>query len=334
MEEKRIALLIDAENTSVKYLPAIFSELKQYGVITYRHMYGDFSTQGLARWNEEARNHAIVPILQPHYSSSKNAADIMLVIDAMDILYKDKVDGFCIVSSDSDFTRLVTRIREEGKIVIGMGTSKKSSKTLITACDKYKFLDKIVDEEMKADKNERQEQSTKTSEKAIKEIPENTSEDEIKKENSITSLSEIKSAINELIQQSESNGEHAHLGSVKSTLQKLYPDFDERNYGYNSMMKFITEATKFEIIKNGSSIHVVCSKRDNPKDTDKKVRQYILQRAETSIELGVLGNNIHEKFPEFKYKDYGYSRLSKYVSSIKGIQISNDKNKNIVSKNS
>ena len=148
MEEKRLALLIDAENASSKYIDAIISELKKYGVITYQRMYGDFTSPNLADWHKKALKHAIVPIQQPRYSSGKNASDIMLVIDAMDILYQDKTDGFCIVTSDSDFTRLVNRLREEGMFVIGMGKSD-ASKTFIAACNEYKFLDKIVDEEVK-----------------------------------------------------------------------------------------------------------------------------------------------------------------------------------------
>ena len=121
MEEKRLALLIDAENASSKYIDAIISELKKYGVITYQRMYGDFTSSNLSDWHKKALKYAIVPIQQPRYSSGKNASDIMLVIDAMDILYQDKTDGFCIVTSDSDFTRLVNRLREEGMFVIGMG---------------------------------------------------------------------------------------------------------------------------------------------------------------------------------------------------------------------
>ena len=100
MEEKRLALLIDAENASSNYIDAIISELKKYGVITYQRMYGDFTSSNLSDWHKKALKYAIVPIQQPRYSSGKNASDIMLVIDAMDILYQDKTDGFCIVTSD------------------------------------------------------------------------------------------------------------------------------------------------------------------------------------------------------------------------------------------
>ena len=306
MEEKRLALLIDAENASSKYIDAIISELKKYGVITYQRMYGDFTSPNLADWHKKALKHAIVPIQQPRYSSGKNASDIMLVIDAMDILYQDKTDGFCIVTSDSDFTRLVNRLREEGMFVIGMGKSD-ASKTFIAACNEYKFLDKIVDEE---DKETSKAKSHKDS-------------NHDSKGDSITPIGEIKSAINELIQQSENNGEHANLGSTKSNLQRLFPDFDERNYGYSSMRTFIEEATKFETMQKGTAICILRSS-DHGKDIEKEVEKFVQKAAASTVELGTLGRMIATEYPDFKYKDYGYARLSKYVSSVPGVQIENN----------
>lgn len=305
MEERRLALLIDAENTSSRYIDAIISELKKYGVITYQRMYGDFTNSTLSDWHKKALNHAIVPIQQPRYSSGKNASDIMLVIDAMDILYQDKTDGFCIVTSDSDFTRLVNRLREEGMLVIGMGKSD-ASKTFIAACNEYKFLDKIMDEEEK-----------ETVKGRIKKEPGHA------KSTSITPLGDIKSAINELIQQSENNGEHANLGSTKSNLQRLFPDFDERNYGYSSMRKFITEATKFDTVQKGTAIYIMRSS-DHDMDMESAVRDFILDVTKEPVELGTLGRMIAEKYPDFKYREYGYARLSKYVSGISQVKVENN----------
>lgn len=305
MEERRLALLIDAENTSSRYIDAIISELKKYGVITYQRMYGDFTNPALGDWHKKALNHAIVPIQQPRYSSGKNASDIMLVIDAMDILYQDKTDGFCIVTSDSDFTRLVNRLREEGMLVIGMGKSD-ASKTFIAACNEYKFLDKIMDEEEK-----------ETVKGKTKKEPGHA------KSTSITPLGDIKSAINELIQQSENNGEHANLGSTKSNLQRLFPDFDERNYGYSSMRKFITEATKFDTVQKGTAIYVMRSS-DHDMDVEKAVRDFVLEVTKEPVEMGTLGRMIAEQYPEFKYKEYGYARLSKYVSGIPQVKVENN----------
>ena len=123
-EDRKLALLIDSDNVSSKYLNGIFDELSQYGIITYRRIYGDFTSQLNARWSEKLLEKSIIPIQQFSNTSGKNATDSALIIDAMDLLYTSNVDGFCIVSSDSDFTRLASRLRESGKIVIGMGEKK------------------------------------------------------------------------------------------------------------------------------------------------------------------------------------------------------------------
>ena len=325
MEEKKFALLIDAENTSARYIETIINELKEYGTITYQRMYGDFTKFVLSDWNKKALEYAVVPIQQPRYSTAKNAADIMLVIDAMDILYQKNVDGFCIVSSDSDFTRLANRLRESGMIVIGMGNSK-ASKTFIKVCNEYKYLDKIaeeglereLDEEIKTDAEE----EVKNSIEKNHDKPSDKNNTE-KEKNSITPLNRVKNEINNIIQINENNGTATYLASLKSSLQRRYNDFDERNYGYNSMKKFVQEATKFKIVQNGSVTTVV---RDNDKyieDISVEVEIYIkmLADSENGIELGSLGQKIKQKYADFKYKDLGYSRLSSYVKSIEGITV-------------
>ncbi|MCR5203327.1 MAG: NYN domain-containing protein [Lachnospiraceae bacterium] len=307
MNEK-IALLIDAENTSVKYIEVVLKELKQYGDISFQRMYGDFSNPKMHEWTKKGLEFAIVPIHQAIYTTGKNAADIMLVIDAMDIMYENNVDVFCIVTSDSDFTRLANRIRESGKRVIGMGKSD-ASKTFISACNEYKFLDKIMNDESDDDHDNL---------------------DNI--ENSaITPLSEIKMAINYIVQQAEAQGELAHLGSTKSRLQREFADFDERNYGYTLFRKFIEDETKFELAYEGSATYIVRKHQGKAKNVKNKVEKYVLEQAEHSIELGLLGKEINKKFPDFKYNDLGYSKLSKFVESVKGVRIVTDEhNKNCV----
>lgn len=120
-EERKLALLIDSDNVSSKYLNGIFDELSQYGIVTYRRIYGDFTNPANARWSTKLLEKSIIPIQQFSNTTGKNATDSALIIDAMDLLYNSNVDGFCIVSSDSDFTSLASRLRESGKIVIWMG---------------------------------------------------------------------------------------------------------------------------------------------------------------------------------------------------------------------
>ncbi len=330
MDEKKFALLIDAENTSAKYIGTILDELKKCGIVTYRRMYGDFSKPMLAEWNKKALEYAIVPIMQPRYSTAKNAADIMLVIDSMDILYADTVYGFCIVSADSDFTRLANRLREAGKYVIGMGNSK-ASKTFINACNEYKFLDKISEEDIEKDFEKDkiiEDESDNTNKNIDSEVKQIESEDLSKEKSSVTPLHKIKTEINNIIQLNDNNGSSTNLGSLKSTLQRKYSDFDERNYGYNSMKKFIQEATKFTIVQSGSVVTVTRGNDNNMQniDLEDEVRNYIKKLSENQkIQLGRLGQKLIEKYPGFKYKECGYSRLSAYVKSIDGIVI-NSKN--------
>lgn len=317
MDEKKIALLIDAENTSVKYIDALIEELKKYGVITFQRMYGDFSNTRLDGWNKKALEYAIVPIQQPIYTSGKNAADIMLVIDAMDTLYRKNVDIFCLVSADSDFTRLANRLREDGIFVIGMGPSN-ASKTFVNACNKYTFLDKIIDEKDEPEDSKKEDSSISKSETAP-----NTVDEE---KDAITPIADIKGVINLLVVEAENKEERANLSSAKTRIQRLYPDFDERNYGYTSFKKFIEEeATKFKIIQEERNSYIVRKNSGSNINLEQKVLEYIKSRAKSDVSLGALGKELRGQFPQFKYKDFGYSSLSKYISSLDGIEIDTKK---------
>lgn len=299
---KKYALLIDAENTNIKYLDNIFDELRTYGVITYKRMYGDFAKEELKEWNVRALDYAIVPIQQPHYSNYKNAADIMLVIDAMDILYAGNVDGFCIVSSDSDFTRLVNRLCDGGVEVIGMGISK-ASKTFKAACTEYKNLEQIfsTDSEDVLDAD--------TAEQGVQ-------------------LDEIKRAVKELV--IKNNGS-CGLGGLKSSLQRRYSDFDERNFGYTTMRKFVESLQNFEVVAEGTSIYVTTNEREYPED---EVKNYIVEQVKkTRCDMGYLGQKVHSRFPHFDCKDYEYSQFNKFVASIPSIQIYKVGNKIMVKEN-
>lgn len=323
-DEKKIALLIDAENTSVKYIDVIWSEINKRGNVTYKRMYGDFSMPGLAEWEKKSKDYAIIPIYQQHYTTGKNAADIMLVIDAMDILYRRNVDEFCIVSSDSDFTRLVSRIREDGTYVVGMGQGN-ASQTLIYACNKYIQLEKIIDEEKNEIKDNKIKENENKDEKIIDEEQSEIKNDKIEEninseieKYAITPIEKIKSAINSLVMEAENKGVRANLGSTKSQLQREFPDFDERNYGYTLFRKFIEEGTKFKIEQEGRTLYIV---RKNNNNIEKKVYAFIKEKAKSGVALDMLGNEMHNKFPQFKYKDLGYSRLSKFIESVEEVEL-------------
>lgn len=310
--EKKYALLIDAENADIKYLDNIFNELRSYGVVTYKRMYGDFTVESMRRWNEKALEYAIVSIHQPHYSNFKNAADIMLVIDAMDILYANHVDGFCIVSNDSDYTRLVNRLRETGMEVIGMG-SNKASRTLKAACTEYKILEKIFEEDLEEDLEEG----------TIAQIN-NEQQQKENKNDSITSIDEIKQAIFNMIVQNEKAG----LGGIKSTLQRTYSDFDERNYGFTTIRKLIESMQEFQLIQENSSVYVVLRKQEySESDVKNYIRQIIPKQG---LDMAVLGSKVHDQYHDFNFKNYGYNQFSKFVLSIGDAEVKRTKNRCVV----
>ena len=142
-KEKMFAVLIDSDNVSPKYIKYIFDEISNYGIATYKRIYGDWTSNSKGNWKNIALENSIMPIQQYSYTTGKNATDSSMIIDAMDILYSNHVDGFCLVSSDSDFTRLAARLRESGMMVIGMG-EKKTPKPFSSACNIFKYLESLA----------------------------------------------------------------------------------------------------------------------------------------------------------------------------------------------
>ena len=200
MEEQCYALLIDAENVSAKYIKPVLTELSKYGVITYKRIYGDWTSTQLSGWKEQLLSNSITPIQQFSYTQGKNATDSAMIIDAMDILYTNDVDGFCIVSSDSDFTRLVSRLRESGKTVIGMGENK-TPEPFRKACDKFTILENLMDEQEPGAGKARVQHER-------------------------LSIGKIEDAVIDMIIENQDSNKGTGLGEVGSRLVSLYPDFD------------------------------------------------------------------------------------------------------------
>jgi len=178
-EDKRFAVLIDADNVSDKYIKYIFDELAKSGIITYKRIYGDWTRPDLGSWKKVLLDYSITPIQQYGYTTGKNATDSAMIIDAMDILYCDNVEGFCIVSSDSDFTRLVSRLREAGMYVVGMG-EKKTPAPFIASCNQFKYLEILGQEENNGKQKDMQDSITPLESviKAIETIADDISDDD------------------------------------------------------------------------------------------------------------------------------------------------------------
>jgi uncharacterized LabA/DUF88 family protein len=229
----RLAVLIDADNVPYSNIKGVMEEITKYGTPTFKRIYGDWTRPTVSGWKNVLLENAITPIQQYSYTSGKNSSDSALIIDAMDILYSGKVDGFCIISSDSDFTRLATRLREAGMKVIGIG-QKKTPNPFIVACDKFVYMEIIP-------LFEAQEQETAESKaKPIKPAPK-VSFDKMNKE----TLKLITTTIDDL---ADENG-WAFLGDVGNSLLKRQPNFDPRNYGFQKLTPLIRAIPRIEIDK-------------------------------------------------------------------------------------
>lgn len=224
--DKRFALLIDADNVSAKYIKPILDELSKYGTVTIKRIYGDWTSTLHAKWKDALLDNSITPIQQFSYTVGKNATDSAMIIDAMDILYTNSVDGFCLVSSDSDFTRLASRIRESGLTVVGMG-EKKTPTPFRKACDVFTTLELLVGEARRG----REGASSLT-------------------------IEEVERAVVGIITDNQNNGKSTGLGEVGSRLLKRYPDFDVRSFGTNLLSKLLSEFKSVNIRKEGSNVRV------------------------------------------------------------------------------
>ncbi|WP_099205722.1 NYN domain-containing protein [Scatolibacter rhodanostii] len=221
--EKKIAVLLDADNVSPKYISSILTEIVNHGVPTYKRIYGDWTKPQLSSWKEELLNYSITPIQQYNYTTGKNSTDSALIIDAMDILYSGNVGGFCIVSSDSDFTRLASRLRESGMYVVGMGEAK-TPKPFVSACESFKYLESLAEDSQ----NDVQSESTKLIQGAMK------------KEDL---MHEIKKIIEE---KSDDNG-WISLADMGNILNRRFSDFDSRNYGYSKLLHLLKSFNCFDV---------------------------------------------------------------------------------------
>ncbi len=242
--DRRFALLIDADNVSARYLKPILNELSKYGTVTIKRIYGDWTLTLHAKWKDALLENSITPIQQFGYTQGKNATDSAMIIDAMDILYTDNVDGFCLVSSDSDFTRLASRLRESGRMVIGMG-EKKTPTPFRRACDVFTTLELLV-------QNKRNEKGG-----GGNAVPKDS----------------VEQAVVDIITDNQNNGKATGLGEIGSRLQKRYPDFDVRSYGTNLLSKLLEEFTRVRITKDHSSVTVELAEgEERPEKAEKPER--------------------------------------------------------------
>ncbi|MEM7367236.1 MAG: NYN domain-containing protein [Bacteroidota bacterium] len=225
----QLAVLIDGDNIPYSNVKGMMEEIAKYGTPTFKRIYGDWTKPQLSGWKAVLLENAITPIQQYSYTSGKNATDSAMIIDAMDILYSGKVDGFCIVSSDSDFTRLATRLREARMKVIGIG-ARKTPNPFIVACDKFIYLEIIPQPADKAEDEQEKEPKKKKVRKSLDQL-----------------IPRVIKMMSTTISDAADEDGWAYLGDVGNLLLKKQPNFDPRNFGYQKLTPMIRSIKKFEV---------------------------------------------------------------------------------------
>jgi uncharacterized LabA/DUF88 family protein len=248
IKDLRLAVLIDADNVPYSNIKEMLEEIAKYGTPTFKRIYADWTKPTVSGWKGVLLESAITPVQQYSYTSGKNATDSAMIIDAMDILYSGRVDGFCIVSSDSDFTRLAIRLREAGMKVFGIG-EKKTPVPFISACDKFIYIEILKTNDIPEKKPEKKmvqkKRSKKTEQPEV--VPVNTEIEPI--ENVNTDLIKlIEDSINDL---ADEEG-WTFLGDLGNLILKRQPDFDPRNYGFKKLVPLIKSLQKFDIDERGT----------------------------------------------------------------------------------
>ena len=236
-----MAVIIDGDNIPSAYIKEMMEEIAKYGNPTIKRIYGDWTKPHLNKWKKILLENAINPVQQYSYTLGKNSTDSAMIIDAMDILYSQKVNGFCIVSSDSDFTRLATRLREAGMTVIGIG-EKKTPNPFIVACDKFIYLE-ILKNQVAGEEDDDDEEDNAQNTTARKRKP--TSRRNKPKYEKITPKV-IRLLTNSINDVADEDG-WAFLGEVGNLIQKKQPNFDSRIYGFEKLTPLIDSTGKFEI---------------------------------------------------------------------------------------
>lgn len=296
-ERMQYAVLIDADNVSSKYVATIFEELESYGVSTYRRIYGNWSRGN--GWSEELLlEYSIMPVQQFSYTTGKNATDMAMVIDAMDILYKNKVQGFCVVTSDSDFTRLAMRLREENMFVLGMGESK-TPLALTRACNKFIYLN-LVAEQNKLANAENEELGAE--------------------EQNVTPISEVRHAILAAI--NENGGKPVDLARVGNRLNDKFSDFDSRNYGYTKLSTMVNqEIPELRVFKKNNLYYVERCSSLTKEELEQEICRMIEKSGGTVDNLSTLNDELHKKYKQLDFRQFGFSRISSFLRSMKTVTV-------------
>ncbi len=297
-ERMQFAVLIDADNISSKYAATIFEELDKFGLSTYRRIYGNWSRAN--GWNEGMLlEYSIMPVQQFSYTTGKNATDMAMVIDAMDILFKNKVQGFCLVTSDSDFTRLAMRLREENMFVLGMGESK-TPLALTRACNRFIHLNLVAEQN--------------------KDMEDGGGIGEGGEEQNVTSVTEVRQAILALI--NENGGKEVDLARIGNRLNDRFSDFDVRNYGYTKLSTMVAqELPELSLKKVNYQQYVERRSTLTKTELEREICSMIEKNGGMIDNLSTLNDELHKKYKQLDFNQFGYSRISSFLRSLKSVTV-------------
>lgn len=249
--EMRLAVLIDAENISSKYVEMILAEANALGNVIYKRIYGNWTSTNMSSWREVILDNSIQPVQQYSNTTGKNSSDSSLIIDAMDLLFQGRLNGFCIVSSDSDFTRLAARLRESEMFVLGMG-ERKTPRSFISACNKFSYLDILYaasknEQAAKPDKKTTPAKADGKKQSGAEEKPEAAAQT-VQQDGSNINI--VKTTVLELVEENSDDDGWIFSGKLGNLLNKRFPDFDVRNFGFKRLVPFV------------NSLNIVETKRD------------------------------------------------------------------------
>lgn len=305
----KLAVLIDADNSSYKEIPLILQEIAKYGIASVKRVYGDWSSENLGAWRDVLLPHAITPIQQFAYTKGKDATDMMLIINAMDLLHQGNLDGFCLVSSDSDFTPLASRIRESGLMVYGFGKNK-TPQAFINACDKFVYTENLLSNTMKESDN-------------VKNSSEISNEQNLEVEKHVINL------IYKGIKDTADDNGWANLADLGGYLVAVKPDFDSRTYGRAKLSGLLEQLNLFDIELRGSQKYV--RKKPSFGGFIKIFQELIISQnnLDNWIDLNVLISELSIKYPNLDMQQYGCKNIKDAILKInsKNFEFNLDKTK-------
>lgn len=294
-QDKKLAVLIDADNARADIIEPLLAEIAKYGIASVKRIYGDWSSGLLGKWREALLPHAIIPIQQFAYTKGKNATDMAMVIDAMDLLYSKTFDGFCIVSSDSDFTRLASRIRESGLTVYGFG-EKKTPESFRKACDTFVYTENLLPENLSGSPSAPARSGDKSA------------------------ATHDYAPVYRAVKETADDSGWSDLGSVGNYLVKVNPDFDQRNYGFNKLSDLIRTIPKLDVkeVKTHSGHHLILVRKQSYRLFIRLVQSIISDKADAKgrMRLDALCSQIKNHDPDFNSKSLGYRSVSEAVRAI------------------